>query len=79
MSTFLPSITALVAYALIFKLLFNTEYGIINYVLGWIGIDPVDWLNTTWGARATIIAGITWRWTGYNMIIMIAGLKAIPT
>ena len=78
MATFLPSITALVAYALIFKLLFNTEYGIINYLLGFIGIDPVDWLNTTWGARTAIVTGITWRWTGYNMIIMIAGLQAIP-
>ena len=78
MSTFLPSITALVAYALIFKLLFNTEYGIINYVLGFLGVAPIDWLNTTWGARISIIAGITWRWTGYNMIIMIAGLQAIP-
>lgn len=78
MSAFLPSITALVAYALIFKLLFNTEYGIINYVLGFLGIGPIDWLNTTWGARISIIAGITWRWTGYNMIIMIAGLQAIP-
>ena len=78
MSLFLPSITALVAYALIFKLLFNTEYCMINYMLSRFGVDKIDWLNTAWGARFTIIAGITWRWTGYNMIIMIAGLQAIP-
>lgn len=76
---FLPSITALVAYAMVFKLLLNTDYGIINHVLRAIGFDGVDWLNTVWGARLSIIMGITWRWTGYNTIIMIAGIKGIPT
>lgn len=76
---FLPSITALVAYAMVFKLLLNTDYGIINHVLRTFGFDGVDWLNTVWGARLSIIMGITWRWTGYNTIIMIAGIKGIPT
>ncbi|CUX70226.1 Lactose transport system permease protein LacF [Clostridium sp. C105KSO15] len=76
---FLPSITALVAYAMVFKLLLNTDYGIINYVLRAAGFHGVDWLNTVWGARFSIIMGITWRWTGYNTIIMIAGIKGIPT
>lgn len=76
---FLPSITALVAYAMVFKLLLNTDYGIINHILRAIGFDGVDWLNTVWGARLSIIMGITWRWTGYNTIIMIAGIKGIPT
>lgn len=78
MGVFLPSITALVAYAIVFKLLLNTDYGIINHLLGAIGIPPVDWLNTVWGARISIIIGITWRWTGYNTILMIAGIKGIP-
>lgn len=75
---FLPSITALVAYAIIFKLLFNTDFGLINYGIRALGLNGVDWLNTVWGARIAIIIGITWRWTGYNTIIMIAGLKNIP-
>lgn len=78
-SIFLPSVTALVAYAIIFKLLFNTDFGLINHALQVFGFDGVDWLNTVWGARMAIIIGITWRWTGYNTIIMIAGLKNIPT
>ncbi len=78
MSIFLPTITALVAYSIIFKLLFNTDYGFVNFLLSLLGIEKIDWLNTTWGARLTIILGITWRWTGYNMVIMIAGLNAIP-
>ena len=58
MGVFLPSITALVAYAMVFKLLLNTDYGIVNHLLGFVGIQPVDWLNTIWGARISIIAGI---------------------
>ena len=75
---FLPSVTALVAYAMIFKLLFNTDFGLVNHILRTFGLGGVDWLNTVWGARAVVIMGITWRWTGYNTIIMIAGLKGIP-
>lgn len=78
MALFLPAITALVAYAMIFKLMLNTDYGMINHFIGLFGFDKVDWLNTAWGARMSIIMGITWRWTGYNMILMIAGLQGIP-
>ena len=78
MSIFLPSVTALVAYAIVFKLLFNTDFGLVNHALRALGFTGVDWLNTVWGARMAIIIGITWRWTGYNTIIMIAGLKNIP-
>ena len=78
-SIFLPAVTALVAYAIVFKLLFNTDFGLVNYALRAVGVEGVDWLNTVWGARIAIIVAITWRWTGYNTIIMIAGLKNIPT
>lgn len=61
-----------------FKLLFNTDFGLVNHILRTFGLGGVDWLNTVWGARAVVIMGITWRWTGYNTIIMIAGLKGIP-
>jgi len=76
-SIFLPSVTALVAYALVFKLLLNTDYGMINHLLNLFGLSPVDWLHTTWGARFSIILAITWRWTGYNMVFYLAGLQNI--
>lgn len=78
-SIFLPAVTALVAYAIVFKLLFNTDFGLVNHMLRSLGFEGVDWLNTVWGARMAIIIAITWRWTGYNTIIVIAGLKNIPT
>ena len=78
MGIFLPSVTALVAYTLVFKLILNYDYGILNFVLSLFKIKPVNWLNTPNGARASVIMAMTWRWTGYNMVIMLAGLQAIP-
>lgn len=77
-SIFIPAITALVAYSLIFKLLLNTDYGFINYILKSIGLTPVDWLNGPLSAKISVIIAITWRWTGYNMVIFMAGLQGIP-
>lgn len=77
-SIFMPAITGLVAYALIFKLLLNSDYGLINHFLRAIGLQGVDWLNRPLSAKASIMIAITWRWTGYNMVIMIAGLQRIP-
>lgn len=79
MATFLPTITSLVAYALIFKVLFNTDHGLINYVIELCGGEKIQWLYSAWPARASIIISITWRWIGYNMIILLAGIQAIPT
>lgn len=77
-SIFMPAITALVAYSLIFKLLLNTDYGFINYLLSLVGLPAIDWLNGPVTAKASLIIAITWRWTGYNMVIFLAGLQAIP-
>ncbi|WP_432662211.1 sugar ABC transporter permease [Wukongibacter baidiensis] len=77
-SIFMPAITGLVAYALIFKLLLNSDYGLINHFLKALGFHGVDWLSRPLSAKASIMIAITWRWTGYNMVIMIAGLQRIP-
>ncbi|GAA1965815.1 sugar ABC transporter permease [Catenulispora subtropica] len=75
---FLPSITMLVAYAVVFRVLLKTDGGMMNQVLGWFGVSPVDWLNNPVWARVSLIGTITWRWTGYNAVILLAGLQAIP-
>lgn len=79
MATFLPTITSLVAYSLVFKVLFNTNYGLINYIVEFFGGEKIQWIYSAWPARASIIISITWRWVGYNMIILLAGIQAIPT
>lgn len=77
-SVFLPAVTSLVAYSLIFKLLLNTDNGIINYIITKIGFKPIDWLNGPISAKVSLIIAVTWRWTGYNMVIFLAGLQRIP-
>ncbi len=77
-SVFLPAIKSLVAYSLVFKLLLNNEYGLINFLLNLVGIDPVNWLNGPISSKVSVMLAITWRWTGYNMVIMLAGLQRIP-
>lgn len=77
-SIFLPAVTSLVAYSLVFKLLLNTDYGLVNYIVKSLGLEAVDWLNGPISAKVSIMLAITWRWTGYNMVIMLAGLQRIP-
>ena len=75
---FLPAVTTLVAYAVVFRVLLRTDGGALNQLLGVVGLGPVDWLNQPVWARIALMASLTWRWTGYNMIILLAGLQAIP-
>lgn len=75
---FLPCVTSLVAYSVLFKSMF-AEDGIINGFLMWSHIisDPIPWLLDPFWARIVIISAITWRWTGYNMIFYLAALQNI--
>lgn len=75
---FLPAVTTLVAYSVVFRVMLATDGGAVNQLIGLFGIAPVDWLNDELWARVALIASITWRWTGYNMVILLAGLQNIP-
>jgi ABC-type sugar transport system permease subunit len=76
---FLPYImSGTVAAAFTFQLLFDQNAGYANKLLGFLGASPVPWLNTTWWARISLGLLVLWAWLGYNMLIMLAGLQAIP-
>lgn len=75
---FAPVVTTLVAVAVIWRYLFHTGYGLVNWALGHVGIAPVDWLGDPHWAMPTIIAFAVWKNFGYNMVIFLAGLQAIP-
>ena len=75
---FAPVVTTVVAVAIIWRYLFNTKYGVVNALLGWAGLQPVDWLGDPHWAMPTIILFAVWKNFGYNMIIFVAGLQAIP-
>jgi lactose/L-arabinose transport system permease protein len=75
---FLPCATGLVAYSMIFRTLFTYD-GMVNSVLVNFGIlkEPINWLNQPNTARAVIILGLVWRWTGYNMVFFLSGMQGI--
>jgi len=75
---FAPVITTLVAVAVIWRYLFNTRYGFLNYALGTIGLHPIDWLGDPHWAMPAIILFAIWKSFGYNMVILLAGLQGIP-
>ena len=75
---FAPVVTTVVAVAVIWRYLFHTRYGLVNWGLASVGIEPVDWLGDPTWAMPTIILFAVWKNFGYNMIIFIAGLQAIP-
>lgn len=75
---FAPVVTTIVAVAVIWRYLFHTRYGVVNHALGTIGIAPVDWLGDPAWAMPTIILLAVWKNFGYNMVIFLASLQAIP-
>jgi multiple sugar transport system permease protein len=75
---FVPFVTTLVAVAIVWRYLYHAEYGLLNYALGAVGIQPVNWLgDPTWAMPAIILMAV-WKNFGYYMLIFIAGLQAIP-
>jgi multiple sugar transport system permease protein len=75
---FAPFVTTLVAVAIVWRYLYHPEYGLINYALGSVGIGRVDWLGDPRWAMPGIIVMAVWKNFGYNMLIFIAGLQAVP-
>jgi len=75
---FLPVVTTLVAVAVIWRYIYQTRFGLLNYLLSFVGINPIDWLgNPHWAMLALIVMAV-WKGFGYNMIIFVAGLQNIP-
>ena len=75
---FAPVVTTVVAVAVVWRYIFNTKYGLLNYVLGEVGIHPIDWLGDPHWAMPAIILFAVWKSFGYNMVILLAGLQSIP-
>lgn len=73
-----PYATSIAAATLVFAQLFGRDYGLINDALQAVGLHRVDWANGRWSSQIAISAIVTWRWTGYNALIYLAGMQSIP-
>ncbi len=78
MGVLLPNITSVAAVTIIFSQLYSRDFGLVNWLLGLIGIDPIHWQSGRWTSWLAIATMVDWRWTGYNALIYLAGLQAIP-
>jgi len=75
---FAPVVTTLVSVAIVWRYLYHPKYGLLNFLLGFVGIDPIDWLGDPQWAMPAIILLAVWKNFGYNMLIFVAGLQTIP-
>lgn len=75
---YIPMVCSAVAVSLMWRWIFNSEYGLLNYFLSLIGINGPNWLSSTqWAMPAMIIQGI-WGGLGGNIILYIASIKNVP-
>jgi cellobiose transport system permease protein len=79
MGVLLPNVTSIAAVTIIFAQLFGRDFGLVNYVLGLVGVDPVGWQSERIPSHLAIAAIVNWRWTGYNALIYLAAMQAIPS
>jgi multiple sugar transport system permease protein len=75
---FIPVISASVAVAVMWRWLYNTDFGLINLILTSVGLKGVPWLSSTAWAMPAVILMAIWKSLGYNMVIFLAGLQSIP-
>jgi multiple sugar transport system permease protein len=75
---FLPVVSSTVAVALVWRWLYEPDFGLVNFALSFFGVSPVGWLTTTEWAMPAVIVMSVWKGLGYNMVIFLAGLQGIP-
>ncbi|WP_062071903.1 carbohydrate ABC transporter permease [Demequina sediminicola] len=78
MGVLVPYVVMPVAVALIFSQLYADEYGLVNHWLGMVGIDPIAWHKEVIPSHVAIASMVNFRWIGYNALIMLAAMQAIP-
>ncbi len=75
---FLPMVMSEVVVGLVWRWIFNAEYGVLNAGLEAIGLAPVSWLTTPGVALAAIIITDVWQWTPLIFLVCLAGLRSVP-
>lgn len=75
---FFPLILSAASVSLIMAYLFNQEFGLVNEVLGWLGIAKVGWLTTGFGAKVVVLLVYVWQNFGFTFLLFIGGIAAIP-
>jgi len=78
MSVLVPYITSVAATTIVFAQLFDRDYGLLNWFIGLLGLQHVEFTASVLGSHLMIAAMVMWRWTGYNTLLYLAALQAVP-
>ncbi|KPM56605.1 ABC transporter permease [Frankia sp. CcI49] len=78
MGVLLPNITSIVAVTIVFSQIFGRQFGLISWLLDTVGLDPINWQAGEWTSKIAIASMVIWRWTGYNALIYLGAMQAIP-
>jgi cellobiose transport system permease protein len=74
----IPIVTSTAVVALVFGMFFARDYGLVNWLLERVGISGIDWRAEKYASWGAIASMVDWRWTGYNALIYLAAMQAIP-
>ncbi|CTQ34733.1 carbohydrate ABC transporter permease [Jannaschia rubra] len=74
----LPMATTYAVVGLLGQVMFNIKYGVVNQMLGWVGIAPIDWIGDPDNAFVLVIFWDVWQWTPFCALILLAGLTTVP-
>ncbi|MEU5952478.1 sugar ABC transporter permease [Streptomyces sp. NPDC047525] len=75
---FFPLVLSAASISVVMKYLFNQEFGVINWLLGHIGIDPIPWLTSEKSAMAAVVLVYVWQQFGFSFLLFVGGLNNIP-
>ena len=78
MGVLVPMVTSVAAVAIVFSQLYGRDYGMVNWVLHFFGVHKIEWQADKWSSWIAISSMVDWRWTGYNTLIYLAAMQAIP-
>src|SRR6478735_1181110 len=75
---YVPVISSLAAIAIVWQFAYNGDFGLVNQVLSWFGIDGPDWLQNTATVKPAIIIMAVWKGLGYSMLLYLAAIQSVP-
>ncbi|MFH8491278.1 carbohydrate ABC transporter permease [Streptomyces longisporoflavus] len=75
---FFPLVLSAASISVVMKYLFNQEFGVVNWLLGHVGIDPVPWLTSEDSAMAAVVLVYVWQQFGFSFLLFVGGLNNIP-
>ena len=74
----LPMATTYAVVGLLAQVMLNQKYGVVNQILGWVGVDPVNFIGDPTNAFIAVVIWDIWQWTPFVALILLAGLSTVP-